>query len=147
MYNVLLTKYLSSNQNFADHFQSHFPVKFNTKSSTRLQAVDITPYSETVFINESTAVFRQSPEPICHNFRDPVASALTMMETSRPTDAVRSPAPDTRGFATVRAMKIITPLMGLLASTTCKIVNNATFTYEAMLTMWFDLKFRIVYHF
>jgi len=42
------------------------------------------------------------------------------METSRPTDAVRSPATETRGFATDRAMKIRTPLMGLLANTTCR---------------------------
>jgi hypothetical protein len=46
--------------------------------------------------------------------------ALTMMEPKRPTDAVRSPAADIRGSATVRDMKIRTPLIGLFANTTCK---------------------------
>jgi hypothetical protein len=44
------------------------------------------------------------------------------METNRPIDDVRSPAADTRGSATVSAMKIRTPLIGLLANTTCR--NN-----------------------
>jgi hypothetical protein len=49
-----------------------------------------------------------------------MALALTMMEPKRPTDAVRSPAADTRGSATVSDMKIRAPLIGLFANTTCK---------------------------
>jgi hypothetical protein len=43
-----------------------------------------------------------------------------MMEPKRPTDAVRSPAADLSGSATVRDMKIRTPLIGLFANTTYK---------------------------
>jgi hypothetical protein len=46
--------------------------------------------------------------------------SLTTMEPKRPTDAVRSPAADTNGSATVRDIKIRTPLIGLFANTTCK---------------------------
>jgi hypothetical protein len=41
------------------------------------------------------------------------------METRRPTHAVRRPAADIRGSATVSAMKIRIPLIGLLANITC----------------------------
>jgi hypothetical protein len=73
--------------------------------------------------------------------------ALTTMEPKRPTDAVRSPAADTRGFATVRDMKIRTPLIGLFANTTCKamftcVSYNGTFVvrckngYELLVSMF-----------